>query len=189
MAADGTLFSELAGRNRQALAKAITLMESQHPRDADARLDLLNTCFEAQQRGNADATVRTLQKISNTQGGFVGSLDNNDTFGHSVTGPGDINGDGIPDMIMGALQDALMLRASRPGRTVGEVYRETMAAMQDAGIAAQVYSHPLGNHGHGLGPSIDFRSAGCWEITGEFLDQTLTFVVETVDRADRGEGT
>ena len=23
----------------------------------------------------------------------------------------------------------------------------------------------------------------------EFLDQTLTFVVETVDRADRGEGT
>lgn len=59
-----------------------------------------------------------------------------------------------------ALQDALMLRASRPGRTVGEVYAQTMAEMEEAGITAQVYSHPLGNHGHGLGPSIDFRSSG-----------------------------
>lgn len=58
------------------------------------------------------------------------------------------------------LQDALMLRASRPGRTVGDVYAETMAEMEERGITAQVYSHPLGNHGHGLGPSIDFRSSG-----------------------------
>ncbi|MFY2564070.1 Xaa-Pro aminopeptidase, partial [Corallococcus terminator] len=27
------------------------------------------------------------------------------------------------------------------------------------GIEAQVYSHPLGNHGHALGASIDFRSS------------------------------
>ena len=58
------------------------------------------------------------------------------------------------------LQDALMLRASRPGRTVGEVYAATMAEMEERGITAQVYSHPLGNQGHGLGPSIDFRSSG-----------------------------
>ncbi len=58
-----------------------------------------------------------------------------------------------------ALQDALMLRASRPGRTAGEAYRLAMADMQEQGITAQIYSHPLGNHGHGLGPSIDFRSA------------------------------
>lgn len=58
-----------------------------------------------------------------------------------------------------ALQDALMLRASRPGSTVSEVYAATMAEMEERGITAQVYSHPLGNHGHGLGPSIDFRSA------------------------------
>lgn len=59
-----------------------------------------------------------------------------------------------------ALQDALTLRASRPGLTAGEAYRATMAEMQELGIAAQVYSHPLGNHGHGMGPSIDFRSVG-----------------------------
>lgn len=58
-----------------------------------------------------------------------------------------------------ALQDALMLRASRPGRTAGEAYDSTMAEMKSRGINAQIYSHPLGNQGHGLGPSIDFRSA------------------------------
>ena len=29
---------------------------------------------------------------------------------------------------------------------------------------------------------IDFPSVGCWEITGEYLGQSLTFVVETVER-------
>jgi len=67
------------------------------------------------------------------------------------------------------LQDALMLRASRPGRTVGEVYEATMAEMEERGIVAQVYSHPLGNHGHGLGPSIDFRGAANAEAAAQVL--------------------
>lgn len=57
------------------------------------------------------------------------------------------------------LQDALMKRHSRPGRTAGEVYKATMQEMEERGIRAQIYSHPVGNHGHGLGASIDFRSA------------------------------
>lgn len=32
---------------------------------------------------------------------------------------------------------------------------------------------------------IDFPSPGCWEITGKYLSQTLTFVVQTVDRSQR----
>lgn len=31
---------------------------------------------------------------------------------------------------------------------------------------------------------IDFPSAGCWEITAEYLDQSLTFIVETIDRIE-----
>jgi Xaa-Pro dipeptidase len=57
-----------------------------------------------------------------------------------------------------ALQDALMLRASRPGRPAAEVYDAAMAEMKEKGIEAQIYCHPLGNQGHGLGASIDFRS-------------------------------
>jgi Xaa-Pro aminopeptidase len=73
--------------------------------------------------------------------------------------------DGVPEGLKkamantNALQDALMLRASRPGRTAGEVYEATMAEMKEKGIEAMIYSHPLGNHGHGMGASIDFRSA------------------------------
>jgi Xaa-Pro dipeptidase len=55
------------------------------------------------------------------------------------------------------LQDVL-LQAARPGRAAGEVYAEVMAEMKESGIEAMVYSHPLGNHGHALGPSIDFRA-------------------------------
>ena len=58
-----------------------------------------------------------------------------------------------------ALQDALMLRASRPGRSSADVYAQTMAEMKEKGIEAMVYSHPLGNQGHALGAHIDFRSA------------------------------
>jgi len=57
------------------------------------------------------------------------------------------------------LQDALMLRAARPGRTGGEVYDLTMAEMKQKGIEAMIYSHPIGNQGHGLGASIDFRAS------------------------------
>lgn len=56
-----------------------------------------------------------------------------------------------------ALQDALMLRASRPGRPAGEVYHAAIAEMEQKGIEAKIYSHPVGNQGHGLGPSIDYR--------------------------------
>ena len=57
------------------------------------------------------------------------------------------------------LQDAMTQRAARPGRTAAEVYNQTMDEMKQKGIEAQIYSHPIGNQGHGLGPSIDFRSA------------------------------
>jgi len=57
-----------------------------------------------------------------------------------------------------ALQDALTLRAARPGRPAADVYSQTMEEMKQKGIEAQIYSHPIGNQGHGLGPSIDFRS-------------------------------
>lgn len=55
------------------------------------------------------------------------------------------------------LQDALTTTA-RPGKRASDVYSQTMDEMKQKGIEAQIYSHPIGNQGHGLGPSIDFRS-------------------------------
>ena len=39
-----------------------------------------------------DGTVKNHQKISDTEGGFTGTLDNSDNFGYSVSGIGDLDG-------------------------------------------------------------------------------------------------
>ncbi|MGE0452080.1 MAG: M24 family metallopeptidase [Vicinamibacteria bacterium] len=55
------------------------------------------------------------------------------------------------------LQD-LLLERMRPGRSGNEVLADTLAAMKAAGIDGTVYSHPIGDHGHGAGPLI-----GLWD--------------------------
>jgi len=54
------------------------------------------------------------------------------------------------------LQDALFTHI-RPGARGFEVYDATMADMKKLGIEAMIYSHSVGNQGHALGASIDFR--------------------------------
>ena len=54
---------------------------------------------------NADGTVRSEQKISDTEGGFGGTLNDLDVFGAAVEGLGDLNGDDIPDLAVGTLGD------------------------------------------------------------------------------------
>ena len=54
------------------------------------------------------------------------------------------------------LQD-IMFGVARSGMTGSEVYQASMAECKKQNITCMIYSHPLGTHGHGLGPSIDFR--------------------------------
>jgi Xaa-Pro aminopeptidase len=54
------------------------------------------------------------------------------------------------------LQDALFTHI-RPGAKGFEVYDATMEDMKTVGIEAMIYSHSVGNQGHALGASIDFR--------------------------------
>lgn len=55
------------------------------------------------------------------------------------------------------LQDILLAEMT-PGRTGNEVLRAARAKMESAGIDGTVYSHPIGDHGHGAGPLI-----GLWD--------------------------
>ena len=54
---------------------------------------------------NSDGTVKAHQKISDTQGNFTGTLDDSDYFGSSVTSLGDLDGDGVKDIAVGAVND------------------------------------------------------------------------------------
>ncbi len=54
---------------------------------------------------NDDGTVKSHQKISDTEGGFTGTLDDNDWFGTSVASLGDLDGDGVGDLAVGATGD------------------------------------------------------------------------------------
>lgn len=54
---------------------------------------------------NTDGTVKSHQKISDTQEGFSGLLDNGDHFGYSVAKLGDLNEDGVTDILVGANMD------------------------------------------------------------------------------------
>jgi hypothetical protein len=55
------------------------------------------------------------------------------------------------------LQD-LLLEEMVPGRTGNQVLAATLGRMRDQGIDGTVYTHPIGDHGHGAGPTI-----GLWD--------------------------
>jgi hypothetical protein len=55
------------------------------------------------------------------------------------------------------LQD-LLLEEMRPGRTGNQALRRTLERMRREGIDGTVYTHPIGDHGHGAGPTI-----GLWD--------------------------
>ena len=54
---------------------------------------------------DTDGTVKSHQKISSTQGSFAGTLDVNDAFGISAASLGDLDGDGVGDLAIGAFID------------------------------------------------------------------------------------
>ncbi|HET9531929.1 MAG TPA: M24 family metallopeptidase [Blastocatellia bacterium] len=55
------------------------------------------------------------------------------------------------------LQDILMERM-RTGRSGNETLADALAAMKAEGIKGTIYTHPVGDHGHGAGPLI-----GLWD--------------------------
>ncbi len=75
------------------------------PRDAidsdhDGQPDYLDLAL-----AGSDGTVIDEQKISDISGGLSSTLDPNDRFGRAIAGIGDLDGDGIIDMVVGALRD------------------------------------------------------------------------------------
>jgi len=75
------------------------------------------------------------------------------------------------------LQDALFSHI-KPGAWGYDVYDATIADMKTAGIEAMIYSHSIGNQGHGLGASVDFRRpvAGAVSFEPPFREGSYTSI-------------
>jgi Xaa-Pro dipeptidase len=76
-----------------------------------------------------------------------------------------------------ALQNSLMTR-SRPGRLAGDVYNDILADMKSANVEVKVYSHPIGNQGHGLGAGLDYRAAQASATEGKHMRKGSYFSIE-----------
>jgi len=70
---------------------------------------------------NADGSVKQAHEINELYGGFT-PLDDIDQFGTSVVNLGDLDGDGVTDIAVGAVKDDDGGRADNPDADVGAVY-------------------------------------------------------------------
>jgi hypothetical protein len=59
----------------------------------------------AQEPGTLPGTVIGEQKLASSTGGFTGALDNADRFGHALAAIGDLDGDGLGELAVGAPED------------------------------------------------------------------------------------
>lgn len=132
---------------------------------------------------NRDGTVRANQKISDTQGGFTGILDNADFFGITLDGAGDMDGDGIPDMIVGAVNDddagfdrgaIWLLYMNRNG---------TVKAQQKISQSSGGFSGPLtreGNFGRSVTVMGDADGNGHLRVAVGTFNQTINVLTGEV---------
>jgi hypothetical protein len=66
-----------------------------------------------------DGTLRAKQKISDWEGRFEASLRNGDEFGRTLAAPGDLDADGIPDLVVGGEREIWIILLQEDGTVKG----------------------------------------------------------------------
>jgi hypothetical protein len=115
---------------------------------------------------DSDGTVKSQQKIADNTGG-LGDLANSDLFGSSVAGIGDLDGDGIEDLVVGANGD------DTGGAERGAVY---VLFMNSNGTVQSYQKIASGIGGFGSLADIDhfgIAVAGIGDLDGDSLEDLV----------------
>jgi hypothetical protein len=116
---------------------------------------------------NSSGAVRSHQKISATHGGFGGGIVSGHQFGSSVASPGDLDGDGVGDLVVGAPFD----RSAFTGgggiwilflQTTGTVKAHQRITGDEGGFGGFLYFED--DFGCSLSPLGDFNGDGIADL-------------------------
>jgi len=122
----------------------------------------------------SDGTVKSFQKISQTQGGFSGTLGASDFFGRDVENIGDLDGDGVNDLAVGALNDddggtdrgAVYILFMNPNGTVKSEQKisDTAGGFTGTLVFQDFFGSSVANLGDldGAGPSVLALAVGAF---------------------------
>ena len=122
--------------------------------------------------GNSDGGIVELSMIDNNAGFVINGVDANDQSGRSVSGAGDINGDGLDDIIIGA-----RLTDPSSGSNSGASY-VVFGSTGSGNIALSDIADANNNTGFVLnGATMDDRSgisvSGAGDVNGDGLDDII----------------
>jgi hypothetical protein len=129
---------------------------------------------------NSNGTVKAEQKISSTVGGLVGPLDDQDTFGTAVAGVGDIDADGVGDLLVGAPGDDDGAAQAGAAYLLFLNSNGTVKAEQKLSAAAGGFTGPLAADDR-FGAAV----AGIGDVNG---DGIVDLMIGAPGRDDGGSG-
>lgn len=116
---------------------------------------------------NSNGTVKAFQKISELTGGFAGNLDDGDRFGSSISRLGDLDGDGIVDLAVGAPGDD---DGASDAGAVWIFFLDADGTLDDT-LDHQKISASAGGFGGTLAAGDGFgHCAGVGDLDGDTLD-------------------